>query len=595
MIRSPLRPLISILKARHEGINPDIIENQEKAKRLKSTVQRAKSKARQRIFFLSGIFFISFAAVCFKMTMLASTIPEISKNSYLGYQYDNRRAAITDRNGVILATNLATKSLYVHPHEFIDKEKVARGISGIFPDLKFEYLVKIFRDGRKYFELKKRLSPEQRQAVRDLGEPGIYFGNRETRLYPNGNFAAHILGGSTFGGLGVHSAELIGEAGVELFFNSYLSDPLNVTNPLSLSIDFAVQGVIEKVLDAGIAIMNARGGSAVLMNAHNGKIISLASLPDFDPNHRPPLPLSGDPSNSPLFNRAAQGVYELGSIFKIFTAAQALELGIAGPETIIDIRGPLYLGGNKPISDLYYLGDELTLSDIIIKSSNIGTAKLAWMIGGEKQRQFFKELGLLDLTGVELPEASRAQPQFTKKISRTSTATFAYGHGISVTPLHLATAYSMLVNGGTRVRPTVTNDSYREQGQKILVSPATSLILQRLLTEVVEIGTAKGAKIKGYSIGGKTGTAEKVNFISGGYIKNKVIATFVAVFPMESPKYVLVVTLDEPEDRNMDKPVRTAGRTAVPVAREIINRIAPILGVAPILPTTENISLNTSF
>ena len=578
MIRSPLRPLVRIIKARENGINPDFIESEEKVKRLSKKIILEKDRAGQRILLLMCMFILAFSLIGTKMFILASDMPRHLSKPNNTKLLDNRRNKITDRNGTVLATNIKTVSLYVHPHELIDKRKTALDLAILFPSLKADNLYKKFHDGRKFLWIKKKLSPEERERVKNLGEPGLYFGPREVRLYPNGRFASHILGGTTFGREGVNSAELIGQAGIELSYNNYLLDYEN--KDLVLSIDLPVQAIIEKVLAGGINIMNARGGSAILMDAHNGQLISLASLPDFDPNHRPALPLRGDPSLSPLFNRAAQGVYELGSTFKIFTAAQVIEEGLVTPETLVNIKGPLFFGKYK-IKDHHYLGEELTVSDIMVKSSNIGTARLAAMIGGIRQKEFLSRFGLLDLTGVELPEASRAKPQSPKRWSKLSTATVSYGHGISVSPLHIAAAYSSIVNGGKRVLPTLIKNSTKNHNQNRIITLETSIKLQKILRSVVKNGTAKNAELEDYTIGGKTGTADKVNFEEPGYLDDKVITTFVAVFPMEQPRYVLVVTLDEPEDWSIDKPMRTAGWTAVPVASEIIKRIAPVLGVKP--------------
>ena len=578
MIRSPLRPLIKILKARENGINPDLIESQEKVKRLTKKIISEKDRAGQRILLLMCMFTLAFSLIGLKMFILASYVPSyLSKPGKINV-LDNRRNKITDRNGIVLATNIKTFSLYVHPHELINKRKTAVALTTIFPSLNADSLNKKFHDGRKFLWIKKRLSPEERGRVKNLGEPGIYFGPREVRLYPNGRFASHVLGGTTFGREGVNSAELIGQAGVELSYNNYL---LNYQNDdLALSIDLSIQAIIEKVLAGGINIMNARGGSAILMDVDNGQLISLVSLPDFDPNDRPALPVQGDPSLSPLFNRAAQGVYELGSTFKIFTAAQVIEEDIVTADTLVNIKGPLFFGKYK-IRDHHYLGEELSVKDIMVKSSNIGTARLAAMVGGIRQKEFLSRFGLLDLTGIELPEASRAKPQSPKRWSQLSTATVSYGHGISVSPLHIAVAYSSIVNGGKRVFPTIIKHSEKNKKPERIISEQTSRKLQDILRAVVKSGTAKNAELADYSIGGKTGTADKVNFEKPGYHENKVITTFVAAFPMEQPRYVLVVTLDEPEDWSIDKPMRTAGWTAVPVASEIIKRIAPVLGVKP--------------
>ena len=587
MIRSPLRPLLRIIKAREIGINPDYIESQERVKRLRKRTILEKNRAGQRIILLICMFTTAFSLIGIKMFFLASYVPPyLSKASSVNV-LDNRRNKITDRNGTVLAANIKTFSLYIHPHELIDKSKTALALASLFPTLNAINLNKKFHDGRKFLWIKKRLSPEERERVKNLGEPGIYFGPREVRLYPNGRLASHVLGGTTFGREGVNSAELIGQAGVELSYNNYLLDHEN--DDLVLSIDLSIQAIIEKVLAGGISIMNARGGSAILMDVHNGQLLSLASLPDFDPNDRPALPRLEDPSLSPLFNRAAQGVYELGSTFKIFTAAQVIEEGIVTADTLIDIKGPLFFGKYK-IKDHHFLGEELSVKDVMVKSSNIGTARLAAMVGGVRQKEFLSRFGLLDLTGIELPEASRAKPQSPKRWFKLSTATVSYGHGISVSPLHLAVAYSSIVNGGKRVFPTLIKNSEKNQNPERIISDATSSELQDILRAVVKRGTAKNAELDDYSIGGKTGTADKVNFEKPGYLEDKVITTFVAAFPMEQPRYVLVVTLDEPEDWSIDKPMRTAGWTAVPVASEIIKRIAPVLGVKPNKIIARNIS-----
>ncbi len=450
----------------------------------------------------------------------------------------------------------------------------------IFPDLNNEALKKSLKSERKFVWIKKILSPEQQELVKDLGEPGLYLGPRKTRLYPNGSFASHILGGTTFGKESVNHAEIVGAAGVELFFDKYLRNKSKENDVLVLSIDLPIQSIVEKVLSSGIKIMNSKGGSAVLIDANNGEIISLASFPDFDPNKRPIPQQNEDSSQSPLFNRAAQGLYELGSTFKVFTVAQALDEGYANTETIINTKGPLMLG-KKPINDFHYYGPSLSLTDVIVKSSNVGTARIALKIGSNDQKRFLEKFGFIDLTKLELPEANSAKPIIPSRWSKISTATISYGHGISVTPVHLAAAYSSLVNGGLKIYPTLLKLEKEENKTFNLISPQTSYSLRKILRKVVTNGTAKSANIDGYQIGGKTGTADKVDPINGGYLEDKVRTIFVSAFPIFDPKYVLVVILDEPEDRHKDIPDRTASATAVPVSAEIIRRIAPILGLRP--------------
>ncbi len=525
-------------------------------------------------------FFVSFFTVGVKISHVATSNQEDTSFSNSPSVLNNNRLDIVDRNGDVLATNIITYSLYAHPYEFIDTEIVINKLMSIFPDLNKEVLIKSLQSERKFVWIKKKLSPEQQEQVKDLGEPGLYLGPRKVRLYPNGSFASHILGGTTFGKESVNHAEIIGSAGVELFFDKYLKNKSKENNVLTLSIDLPIQSIIEKVLSSGIKIMNSKGGSAVLINANNGEIISLASFPDFDPNNRP-IPIKGeDSSKSPLFNRAAQGLYELGSTFKVFTIAQALDEGYANTETIINTKGPLMLG-KKPINDFHYYGPTLSLTDVIVKSSNVGTARIALNIGSNNQKRFLQKFGFIDLTKLELPEANKAKPIIPSKWSKISTATISYGHGISVTPVHLAAAYSTLVNGGLKINPTLIKLKKKEVNTYNLISPQTSYSLRKILRKVVTNGTAKSANVDGYQIGGKTGTADKVDPINGGYLEDKVRTIFVSAFPIFDPKYVLVVILDEPEDRHKDIPDRTASATAVPVSAEIIRRIAPILGLRP--------------
>jgi cell division protein FtsI (penicillin-binding protein 3) len=416
------------------------------------------------------------------------------------------------------------------------------------------------------------------QAVHDIGDPGLLFGPREMRLYPNGRLASHILGGASFGREGVDSAEVIGVAGVEKTFDDFLRDPANEGRPLELSIDLSVQAVVEQVLSGGMRLMNAKGATAILMDIHTGEIISMASLPDFDPNDRPPLPTSGDPGDSPLFNRAVQGVYELGSTFKIFPVAQALELGLVSPTTVIDTRGPLRWGRFR-ITDFRNYGPEMTVTEVMAKSSNIGTVRIAQMMGAARQQEFLGRLGFLEPTPVELVEAPKARPLLPRNWSDISMITISYGHGLSASSLHLATAYATITNGGFRVRPTLVKRQGMEPGEQV-ISARTSALVRDMLRATVTEGTASFADVPGYEVGGKTGTADKPKR-TGGYYDDKVITTFASIFPASDPKYVLVVTLDEPEDRMGEEPRRTAGWTAVPVAGEMIRRVAPLMGLAP--------------
>ena len=581
MIRTPLRPLARILQARSKGENPDAIERENI--RLRHELQRDKSRGRaeSRLLVLAVCFLVSFTLIGSSMAQLAASDPVEPTTADSDTGIAAQRADIVDRNGRILATNLITSALYAQPPLMIDKPRVVAALVTIFPDLDAKSLAEQVSGSRKFLWIKRKLSPEQMQQVHDIGDPGLLFGPREMRLYPNGRLAAHILGGASFGREGVRSAEVIGTAGVEQVYDAYLRDPAQRGAPLQLSLDLTVQAAAREVLSGGMKLMNAKGATSILMDVQTGEIISMVSLPDFDPNTRPAVPTAGnDPSDSPLFNRAVQGVYELGSCFKIFTMAQALDLGLVNIKTMIKTASPMTWGKFK-IRDFHNYGAELSVQDILVKSSNIGTARVALLIGAERQKAFLKSLGLFVATPVELMEAKGARPLVPKRWPEITTMTVSYGHGLSASPLHLAAGYAAIVNGGTMVTPTLIKQTSVAAGPRI-ISAQTSQIMRGLMREVVTQGTASYAEVPGYFVGGKTGTADKAK-PTGGYYKDKVIATFAAVFPANAPKYVLVVTLDEPVDTSGPEPRRTAGWTSVPVAAEMIRRIAPLLGMRPVI------------
>ncbi len=589
MTRKPLRPLARILKARAQGEDPDAIAAENLRQRHEATRDQARQRAEGRLLLLGLMFFCAFSVIGMRMGALASSVPEEPRASAVGNPIIGQRADIVDRNGRILATNLATHSLYAHPRDMIDPAGAAKGLAEIFPDLEEAELLKDFTGERRFLWIRRQISPEQMQAVHDLGSPGLLFGPREMRLYPNGPIAAHILGGASYGREGVASAEVIGVAGVERQFDAFLRDPANEGAPLELSLDLTVQAAAEQVLAGGMSIMNAKGAASVLMDIHTGEVISMVSLPDFDPNNRPRVLAEGDQSDSPLFNRAVQGVYELGSVFKIFTVAQAMELGLINPNTMIDTQGPLTWGRFR-IRDFHDYGPELSTTDVIVESSNIGTARIAMQIGADRQRAFLDSLGFLKPTQLEMVEAPTGRPLLPPNWSEISTMTISYGHGLSSSPVHLAAGYASLLNGGTRVEPTLLRMANAVEGPRV-VSEAVSARSAAMLRQVVERGTASFGEVPGYEVGGKTGTADKPRTSGRGYYDDKVISTFASVFPANDPQYVLIVTLDEPSENSGEEPRRTAGWTAVPIAAEMIRRIAPLLGLRPQVDTPQSIGV----
>jgi cell division protein FtsI (penicillin-binding protein 3) len=579
MIRTPLRPLARVLDARARGISPETIERENIRIRHEQMRDQARQRAEGRLLVLGLFFVMAFLVIGGRMAVMATTEPSEPRAGVPGASIHAGRADIVDRHGNLLATNFETHALYAQPQEMVDPETAARELVRIFPDLDAEDLYEDFTGKRKFLWIKRKISPEQMQAVHDIGEPGLLFGVRDMRLYPNGRLAAHVLGGASFGREGVHAAEVIGVAGVEKYFDDHLRDPANGNTPLQLSLDLSVQAAAERVLWGGMKLMNAKGATSILMDVHTGEIVSVVSLPDFDPNNRPRPLTQGDAADSPLFNRAVQGVYELGSTFKIFTVAQVLDLGLATPETVIDTTGPLRWGRFR-IRDFRHYGNEMSVSKIIEKSSNIGTARLAQQIGAERQQAFLRRLGMFDPTCFELVEASTGKPLMPSNWSELSTMTISYGHGLSTSPMHLAAGYAAIANGGYKVKPTVLKQSGPQLGPRVM-SESAARASREMLRRVVTEGTASFGEVEGYAVAGKTGTADKPRAQGGGYYEDKVIATFASLFPAHDPRYVLVVTLDEPVDTTGNEPRRTAGWTAVPVAAEMIRRVAPLLGVRP--------------
>lgn len=491
------------------------------------------------------------------------------------------RAPIFDRNGRILAANMPVKSLVLRRDLLLFPEETARKLSVILPNRSEDYLYKQLTSGSKFKFLERKLSADQQAAVLAIGDPGLSLGEREMRIYPNGRLAAHILGGTQFGREGEREAEILGRSGVERYFDDFLRDPELADMPLNLSIDLSVQAATEHVLFNGMRLTGAEAASAVMMDVHTGEIIAMASMPDYDPNQ----PIAFDPKipaeRQVTFNHAVQAVVELGSTFKIFTAVQALEAGLVSRETKIETPRVINVGQTR-VSDMKSYGKSLSVENIIVKSSNVGSAKLALMFGGDAQRNYLEKLGLYKTLALELPEVKSSKPITVSDKDWRKPENFtriAYGHSISTSSVHLAAAYAALGNGGFAVTPTLVRQEQPMLGERVISQQNAELAVD-LLHQVVERGTATAAQNTGYRIAGKTGSADKIG-PDGKYLEDAVFAVFASVFPADDPKYSLVVTLDNPRIQALDEEQRTAGWTAVPVAQEIVSRAAPLLGLRP--------------
>ena len=479
------------------------------------------------------------------------------------------RADILDRNGRLLATTLDSPSLYADPRQIIDADEAVRAITSVLPQLNPAELRAKLTSGKSFTWIKRRLTPRQQYQLNRLGIPGLQFEHEERRIYPFGGLASHVVG---FCGI-----DNVGLAGIERALDGAVKGK---TGPVQLSLDARVQFILHEELARVISDFTAKGGAGIIMDVRSGEIVAMVSLPDFDPNYpdRADAKLSPAEAKDRAFNKITLGAYELGSVFKTFNTAMALDSGVATMTKQYDAAHNIKIG-RFTIKDYHGKKRALSVPEIYMYSSNIASARMALEAGAERQRNFLAKLGLLKPVPIEFDEV--AKPHYPKKWREVNVITIAYGHGISVTPLHAITAVSAVVNGGILRAPTfrkLAPDSV-PPGERVM-SEKTSDQMRKLMRLVVEYGTAKLAAAPGYVVGGKTGTAEKN--IGGRYVAKKLLSDFVGAFPMHDPKYAFLLLVDEPHPNKQSHGFATAGWTVVPAASRIIQRIAPILGVQPV-------------
>lgn len=468
-----------------------------------------------------------------------------------------KRADIIDRNGTIIATSLPTVNLYANPKKILDADESAEQLARILPDIRYEdILAKLKRRG-SFVYIKRNLSPSQQYQINALGLPGLEFEDGEKRIYPHKNLFAHLLGTTNIDNIGISGLE------------KQLDERLRESDiPLKLTIDAGIQDTIREELKAGIEKFDALGGVAILMDVNSAEIIAMVSLPDFDPNRLDKA------SGRAMFNFATKGLYEPGSVFKVFNAALGLEKGNVKLSDRFDATKPLKLRYNV-IKD--YRGENrwLDLQEILIYSSNIGSAQIALKVGQEKQRRFLQGLGLFDNIG-NFEVYEKASPLLPRRWGEETTATVAYGYGISVTPLHIITAFSSIVNGGIYHTPTILSGKTQNEDHRV-ISEKTSKAMRGLLRGVVVEGSGKRANVLGYEVAGKTGTANKL--VNGKYVNKKVMTSFVGTFPASNPRYALLLMMDEPKATKETWGFVTSGWNTVPTAGKIISAIAPQLNI----------------
>ena len=479
------------------------------------------------------------------------------------------RADILDRNGKLLATTLESPSLYADPRQIIDAREATRAITSVLPQLDPAAIHAKLTSGKSFVWIERHLTPRQEYQVNRLGIPGLQFRHEERRVYPFGDLAAHVVG---FCGIDNN-----GLAGIERALDKTVKD---ATGPTQLSLDARVQFILHEELQKVIGDFSAKGAAGIIMDVRTGEIIALVSLPDFDPNH----PGATDSKRSSadakerIFNKVTLGDYEMGSVMKIFNTAMALDSGVATLSKQYDASHNIHIG-RFTIEDYHGKHRSLSVPEIFMYSSNIGSARMAVDAGAQRQQSYLARFGLLKPAPIELKEV--ATPHYPHPWREINVMTIAFGHGISVSPLNVITAASAIVNGGILHRATLLKlpPGTVPPGERV-VSPKTSDEMRKLLRLVVEYGTAKFAEAPGYVVGGKTGTAEKNKH--GRYELKKLLSSFVGVFPMNDPRYAILTLVDEPHGTSQSHGYATAGWTVVPATSRIIQRIAPILGVQPV-------------
>ena len=484
------------------------------------------------------------------------------------------RPAVLDRNGELMASDVKLFSVFVEPKKLIDIDDAVELLAGVFPDLDDKELRRKFLKRAGFVWIKREISPSQMAQVYRLGLPGIGFVPEFKRVYPNGNVAAHVLGYTDKDNKGI--------AGIEKYIDTRGLNALNglgfgvsrsaELNPVQLSIDMRVTHAMREELQKAFDKYKAKAAAGAIVNVNTGEIIAQVSLPDYDPNK----PVGAQENDH--IDRITVGRYEMGSTFKALTTAMALDSGKVSMHSSFDARSTLTYGRFR-IHDSHGVGRALTVPEIFMHSSNIGTARMALSIGVEAHKAFLRKLGQLDQMKTELPEG--APPIVPKNWGELNTMTISFGHGLAVTPLQATMAVAALINGGNLIPPTFLKRSEAEAKKLAVrvIKPETSEDLRYVLRLNAERGTATRANIPGYFVGAKTGTAEKV--IGGRYSKTKVLSTFMAMAPADKPKYVFLVIIDEPQGIAETHNFVTAGWNAAPTAGNIIERVGPMLDITP--------------
>lgn len=482
------------------------------------------------------------------------------------------RPDIVDRNGQVLATDIKVSSLYAEPKNIIDVDEAVELLSQTLPDLNRDDLRAKLSTKKGFVWLKREVSPKEQVAVFRLGIPGVGFLQENKRIYPNGAVVAHILGFADVDNKGIAGIEKYLDTSGKTAEAAAIAAGGGRMEPIKLALDLKVQHAVRDELIAGMAKFKAVAASAAIADVETGEIVSLVSLPDYDPN------TPTDALKSDRINRVNVGVFEMGSTMKALTIAMGLDSGKFNLQSRMDARSALAYGRFR-INDFHPQRRILNVPETFIYSSNIATARIALGMGVETHKAFLAKMGQLNRLQTELPESAR--PILPPRWGELNTITIAFGHGLAIAPIQSVMGVSALVNGGLLIKPTFMQRSVEEARSKAIrvLKPSTSVAMRYLMRLNAERGSAKKADIPGYRVGGKTGTAEKV--IGGRYSKTKNLTAFTAVFPMDAPKYMLLAVLDEPKALPETHGFATSGWNVVPVGGKMVERVAPLLGVEP--------------
>ncbi|MCO6049991.1 penicillin-binding protein 2 [Mesorhizobium sp. RP14(2022)] len=530
---------------------------------------RSGGKTRTRVALIATVFFGVYAVIGGRLVYYGLATPEESAGP--ASRVTASRPDIVDRNGEVLATDIKTASLFAEPKRIVDVDEVVEKLSTVLPELKHEQTYNKLKTKQGFVWLKRQLTPKQQADIMALGLPGIGFRSEKRRFYPGGETASHILGLTNVDNKGIAGLEkFVDDQGLADLQASGLAIPRDL-QPVQLSIDNRVQHIMRDELVQAVNRYHAIAAGAVVLNAKTGEVVALASVPDFDPNN-PFNALDKD-----RFNRMTAGVFEMGSTIKSFTTAMALDSGRMNLNSTVDASRPITIG-RQTIRDFHGKHRVLTVPEVFIYSSNIGSAKEADVVGIDGHREFMHRMGLLDKLQTELPEIAKpTEPRVWKKVH---SITISFGHGMSTTPLQTAVGAAALMNGGKLIPPTFLPRTQAEADAigKQVVSAKTVEDMRYLYRLNAEVGSGKRAEVAGYRVGGKTGTAEKVE--NGRYSKNKKFNAFLAAFPMDDPTYIVLSIIDEPQPEKPGMPA-TAGLNAAPIVANIIRRSANFLGVSP--------------